>query len=242
MCCCCVTANDETRGQKFQTSLTMAPCADCPWSCFWCLCELNPFCMGWTQHRLRRLVLEHDWRKYECFQGYYRICCCCQAGSFHEKGCPSFCAWAEGCCCNFTAIGASRAYVQEQYNITHTGCDYPVIKYKDDDACFLVFHFLNNLMDCMFNTCCVSCMTAQVAYELKYRHSLREQQGDQIGLNQGSTGGGAGAAAATGGAVGDEDYDSDYGEEEEDEYEDEDEDEDEAGRAVELRNVQLQGM
>eukprot|EP01032_Pedospumella_encystans_P014531 gene14531-16680_t len=61
--------------------------------------------------------------KYSCFQGQIAFCCI-KAGAFGEESCPDFCAFVEGCVCNFAAVSASRMYVMEKYDLASEPCDY----------------------------------------------------------------------------------------------------------------------
>jgi hypothetical protein len=61
-------------------------------------------------------------------EGQFIVCCCIQAGSCGEKSCPTLCAFAEGCICNFAAVSASRAYVMEKYDLASEPCDYRLIR------------------------------------------------------------------------------------------------------------------
>lgn len=153
-----------------------APCVDCPTSCCWCLGQFIPFTMGCTQCALRRKVLEGDMSKYQCFQGYYTICCCIKGGSMNEDSCPDFCAFLEGCLCNCVAVSASRVYVMEKYNLTSDACDYRIIRINnclqllacvcDILAIFIdslrqLARVIDNIADCFYHTVS-GCMTAQV--------------------------------------------------------------------------------
>lgn len=56
------------------------------------------------------------------------MCCCIKAGSCGEQNCPDFCAFLEGCFCNFAAVSASRNYTMEKYDLTSDPCDYRLIR------------------------------------------------------------------------------------------------------------------
>jgi hypothetical protein len=168
---------------KFQTNMMDAPCVDCPTSCFWCFGQFIPFCMGITQCMLRKKVLHDDMSKYQCFQGYYTICCCIKGGSCHEDSCPDLCAFLEGCCCNCVAISASRVYTMEKYNLQSDACDYRLIRINNclqmlscvcdilamfNDGFRQIAQIIDMIANLFYHTIS-GCMTAQVAYEIDYQ-------------------------------------------------------------------------
>jgi len=171
------------QGEKFQTDMMHAPCADGFKSCGWFCGQFIPATCGCTQYLLRRKVLHGDMTKYSCFQGYFNICCCFKAGACGEQSCPDFCLCLESCCCNFVAISASRMYVQEKYNLGSDPCDYRLIRINnclqiiacicDILAIFIaqlreVAHIIDWIAN-IFYHCVSGCMTAQVAHEQNYQ-------------------------------------------------------------------------
>jgi hypothetical protein len=60
-------------------------------------------------------------------EGQYAFCCL-KAGSCSEESCPDFCAFMEGCFCNFMAVSANRSYVMDKYDLASEPCDYRLIR------------------------------------------------------------------------------------------------------------------
>mmetsp|Transcript_11115 Transcript_11115/g.24691 ORF Transcript_11115/g.24691 Transcript_11115/m.24691 type:complete len:221 (+) Transcript_11115:148-810(+) len=192
MCCISSEPTEDPTGRlrtfngqvKFQTPMLTAPCKDCPTSCCWFTGQFIPATCGITQCMLRKKVLLGDMTKYSCFQGYFN-CCCLKAGSCGEESCPHFCAFMEGCCCNFMAVSASRIYVMERYDLGSDPCDYRLIRINNClqmIACFCtvasyimpelrdIAQLINLIADVFYHTVS-GCMTAQVAYEIDYQLS-----------------------------------------------------------------------
>ena len=153
-----------------------APCVACPDSCFWFCGQFIPATMGCNQYLLRKKVLGGDMSKYQCFQGYYTICCCFKGGSCNEESCPDLCAFLEGCCCNCVAISASRRYTMEKYNLNSDACDYRLIRINNClqmiacvchvlafiDASFdTLAQIIDLIANCFYHTVS-GCMSAQV--------------------------------------------------------------------------------
>jgi len=167
----------------FQTNMMNAPYVDCPRSCLWCCGQFIPYTCGCTQYALRSKVLDGDMSKYECFQGYFNVCCCIKAGSCGEKSCPQLCLCCEAWVCNFAAVSASRQYVMEKYDLASDPCDYRLIRCNNCLqmlACFCsilsmvvdgfdqLAAIINWIADLVYHTVS-GCMTAQTAYEYDYQ-------------------------------------------------------------------------
>lgn len=153
-----------------------APCIDCPSSCGWCFVQYCPLTMGCAQYVLRKKALDNNMTQYQCFQGYFTICCCIKGGSCNEESCPDFCLCLEGCCCNCCAISVTRIYIMDRYNLSSDPCDYRLIRINNClqiSACICsilsIFigeirectRLLNLIADCFYFTV-TGCMTSQV--------------------------------------------------------------------------------
>jgi len=140
---------------------------------------------------LRRKILHDDMSQYQCFQGYYTVCCCIKGGSCNEDQCPDFCAFLEGCFCNCVAISASRTYVMEKYDLASDPCDYRLIRINNclqilalicniiaiiDGKFRQIARLIDHIAD-LFYHIISGCMTAQVAHEVNYQDSVGNQGG-----------------------------------------------------------------
>lgn len=154
-----------------------------PYSLCWCMGQYCPLTMGCTQYALRKKILRDNMSQYQCFQGYYNICCI-RGGTCQEEKCPDFCLFMEGCCCNCIAVSASRTYVMEKYNLSSDACDYRLIRINNGLQCLAVIcdlaasfdkslRKLANMIDCIADTfyhTVSGCMTAQVCFMCSYVH------------------------------------------------------------------------
>lgn len=153
--------------------------------------QFIPATCGITQCLLRRKILNYDMTKYSCFQGQFNVCCCIKAGSCGEENCPDFCAFMEGCFCNFAAVSASRNYTMEKFDLTSDPCDYRLIRINNclqilACICSILAIFepslrdLSNLInwiaDLFYHTVS-GCMTAQVSHEIDYQNSVGNSDG-----------------------------------------------------------------
>jgi hypothetical protein len=113
-------------------------------------------------------------------EGQFSFCWCIKAGSCGEQNCPQFCAFVEGCICNFAAVSANRAYVMEKYDLASEPCDYRLIRINNflqvlacicsilaliDGSFAQVARIINWIADLMYH-CVSGCMTAQVGSAL----------------------------------------------------------------------------
>ncbi len=160
-----------------------APCAECPYSCFWFMGQFLPATCGITQFCLRRKALENDLSKYRCFQGQFIVCCCIKADACCEESCPCLCLCIEAHLCNAMAISATRMFVMEKYDLQTDPCDNRLIRFNNcvqyircivdiiaifyDDARALA-QIIDLIADFIYHSVS-GCMTAQVAHELNYQ-------------------------------------------------------------------------
>ncbi|CAM9273604.1 unnamed protein product, partial [Ectocarpus sp. 4 AP-2014] len=86
---------------QFQIGMMEAPCKNCPWCCFGCLCTCC------AQFIVRKRALDGNLENYLCCQGYFPMCCM-SAGDCGERSCPCFCLCLEVFCCNSCAVSSSR--------------------------------------------------------------------------------------------------------------------------------------
>ena len=182
---CCLLFFDESPvdggeragfGRAWRTGMRDAGCNE-PICC--CAGMLLPWC---TQYHLRKEALGGDMSQYVCCQGYFD-CCCFTAGSFGERDSPECCLCVESFCCVHFATQATRFYVMDTRQIQPDPCDNQIVRCQNALQCLtcivqlvgcltgsrdiqevgLLLRQISDLVYCSV----MSCMSAQVAHELK---------------------------------------------------------------------------
>lgn len=180
---------------KFDISMCQTPCREpCCWlASMVCLCP--------AQIHLRHKVLNHvspnsGWKHYQCCQGYFGGCCCCQPGQMCDKECPVPCMCLEAFCCPGLAVSASANVMREEYRLGLDEDDVRLIRCSNclqccACLCCILSVFTESeqiddcfrIVDCVADTvfCCVSgCMTAQVYHEVGVRRRMNAPSRQQM--------------------------------------------------------------
>eukprot|EP00658_Telonema_sp_P-2_P077439 TRINITY_DN7004_c0_g1_i12.p1 TRINITY_DN7004_c0_g1~~TRINITY_DN7004_c0_g1_i12.p1 ORF type:complete len:268 (+),score=81.27 TRINITY_DN7004_c0_g1_i12:76-879(+) len=180
---------NSNQPNKFQTSMCKAGCAD-P-----CCCALTCVsCTYGTSWCLRRKVLDGDWSKYQCCQGFCDVPCC---DDFGEK-CASCCGSGDGrCCCMCLeciccpglAISSSRLQLMVEYALVPEESDNQIIRFNNCMQCLACFcqvlawvvpecrqcaTIVRILADIVF-LCTASCMAAQINKEKNFQIELADK-------------------------------------------------------------------
>lgn len=149
------------------------------------MCCLGSFaCLPCAICYARGRVLDGDWSKYTCCQGYFDSWwkCCCWKDGCGEKNCPQFCNCLECFCCPGCAISGSRNYLMDAQGIRSDPCDRRLIRFNNCLQCLAFIctiasyiipelRDLANLLRCISNLvfCSIAaCMVAQIENEYKY--------------------------------------------------------------------------
>ncbi|CAM9963448.1 unnamed protein product [Ectocarpus fasciculatus] len=156
-----------------------APCKNCPWFCFGCLCTCC------AQFIVRKRALDGNLENYLCCQGYYPMCCM-SAGDCGERSCPCFCLCLESFCCNSCAVSASRMYLMDKFSVTPDPWDNRIIRFNNflqllSCICNIaaicieeireLARIIDLIADIVYMTT-VGCMTGQMMYEMEYQASV----------------------------------------------------------------------
>ncbi|CAM9130786.1 unnamed protein product [Ectocarpus sp. 13 AM-2016] len=155
-----------------------APCKNCPWCCFGCLCTCC------AQFIVRKRALDGNLENYLCCQGYYPMCCM-SAGDCGERSCPCFCLCLESFCCNSCAVSSSRMYLMDKFSVTPDPWDNRIIRFNNflqllSCICNIaaicieeireLARIIDLIADIVYMTT-VGCMTGQMMYEMEYQAS-----------------------------------------------------------------------
>lgn len=169
----------KDRANMFQVGL-LDSCFESPGCCLY-----GYFCGPCAACTMRKRVLQNDMSKYTCCQGYF-LCCCIDENTGANSGCPSFLLCLEATCCLSCSMSASRALLQDTYQLRTDPCDRKIICCQQICAlascifsvmsifieeCAPVAEIVRLCSDCLFMTI-MGCMTAQMDVEMKHQGHL----------------------------------------------------------------------
>ncbi|CAN0095988.1 unnamed protein product [Ectocarpus sp. 6 AP-2014] len=186
MACCLICVNDEPvpgskldayyeNPNKFQIGMMEAPCKNCPWCTFGCLC------MCCAQFIVRKRALDGNLANYVCCQGYFPMCCF-EPGDCGERDCPCFCLCMESFACTSCAVSSSRMYLMDKFGVQPDPWDNRIIRFNNalqvlSCICHIaaicvrevreLARIIDLIADLVYMTT-VGCMTGQMITEMKY--------------------------------------------------------------------------
>eukprot|EP00658_Telonema_sp_P-2_P023185 TRINITY_DN19284_c0_g2_i2.p2 TRINITY_DN19284_c0_g2~~TRINITY_DN19284_c0_g2_i2.p2 ORF type:complete len:227 (+),score=35.00 TRINITY_DN19284_c0_g2_i2:276-956(+) len=171
-----------------KSAICNAPC------CCILTCISGTYGTNWC---LRRSVLDKDWSKYYCCQGFAPCCQECLDGCVCENpNCRACCMCLECICCPGLAISATRAHLMIEYNLIPDKSDNQIIRFnnciqclaiicdilaiciRDLRGCAQIVDLIAHIVFC----CTAGCMAGQIDAEKKYQLSL-EDSDDTARLN-----------------------------------------------------------
>jgi len=197
VCCLLCFSDDPVEGDnyangtnKFQLSMSDAPCKGQPTCCISFLCPTCMVCYA------RYQALDQDETKYRCCQGYFDGACCgaWKSGNCCEETCPLPCMFLEACICLGPSISTSRMYQMDRFDIQSDSCDRRIIRFSNcmqmlscicwvaaiiDDNFRQAAIILDRIADCVFYST-VACQVSQVLKEADHQRQFGEHESSTV--------------------------------------------------------------
>jgi len=173
-------------GSQFRVAMKDALCHSWGSAC----CCLSTFftCTYGTNWFVRRMVLDEDWSKYYCCQGFAPCGCnqCLDPLVPEHPNARACCMCCECLCCPGLAISASRIHVMYEYDLMVDPTDNQIIRFNNCmqclacicdvlAICFRDLRGIARIIDCIADIVFFSvagCMAGQLYTEKQYQRKL----------------------------------------------------------------------
>jgi len=170
---------------KFQVAMKDAICQS-PLCCI-LTCVTGTFGTNWC---LRRQVIDKDWSKYYCCQGFAPCCQECLDGITPEAEAGRACCMCLECfCCPGLAISATRFHLMIEYALVPDPSDNQIIRFNNCMQCLacicdLLAICFEGLRDCARIVDCIAhivfcmtagCMAGQIDAEKSYQIEMEQK-------------------------------------------------------------------
>ena len=163
MACCFSGESIEGDPRACRSSTFVVPMKDAPTAepgvCIYGCC-----CIPCAAFSIRRDVLDGDFSRYVCCQGYF-----CPPNTCTETSCPQLCLCCEAFLCPGPSMSGTRLYLMDMYQLQPDPCDNQIIRLNNCLVCLSCICD-RNCTQCISQCVFVStfgCMAAQAVAELR---------------------------------------------------------------------------